>query len=108
MSRWRGTTEGGKPLDVRAKVAGHPEFNGPAGLRAFLQSQEDKIIRNFCGKLLGYALGRELLLTDRPLLDQIMKDLKANDYRPSVAILAIVESRQFLNRVNEVGDPAKP
>ncbi|MEI9898335.1 MAG: DUF1585 domain-containing protein [Chthoniobacter sp.] len=50
---------------------------------------------------MGYALGRTIILTDKPLLDSMRTDLAKSDDRFSVAVLAIAQSRQFLNRKNE-------
>ncbi len=50
------------------------------------------------GKLMSYALGRELEYYDQPVLRQILRDTKADDYRWSSIILAIVESPAFLMR----------
>ena len=52
-------------------------------------------MKQFCRKLLGYALGRAVRLPDSVLLDQMMDSLKANDYRVHVAIERIVRSTQF-------------
>jgi hypothetical protein len=45
--------------------------------------------------LLGYSLGREVLLSDRPLIAKMISDLKGNEFRVSVAVEAIVLSSQF-------------
>ena len=55
----------------------------------------DDFVRQFSRKLLGYALGRAVELSDEPLLDEIQVRLKANGYRISIAIEAIVLSPQF-------------
>ena len=44
---------------------------------------------------LGYSLGREVQLSDEPLLAEMQRKLEANGYRFSVALEAIVTSRQF-------------
>ena len=46
-------------------------------------------------KLLGYALGQSVTLSDGPLLDEMLAQLKKNDDRLSAAVLAIVQSKQF-------------
>ena len=51
--------------------------------------------RQFCRKLLGYALGRAVQLSDEPLLAEMQAELKAKDYRIVIAIETIVRSRQF-------------
>ncbi len=71
-------------------------IDGIDGLRNYLLTERrDDVVRQFCRKLLGYALGREVQLSDKPLLDTMMSDLEKNDYRFSVAVEAIVLSDQF-------------
>jgi hypothetical protein len=60
-----------------------------------LNDRRDDIVRHFCRKLLGYSLGREVQLSDKPLLDTMVSDLEKNDYRFSVAVEAVVLSDQF-------------
>ena len=46
------------------------EFDGLDGLRDYLLTKRrDAFVRQFCRKLLGYALGRAVQLSDEPLLD---------------------------------------
>ncbi len=62
-----------------------------------MEDRRDDVVRQFCRKLLGYSLGREVQLSDKPLLDKMMSDLAENSYRFSVAVEAIVFSDQFRN-----------
>ena len=43
-------------------------------------------MRQFCRKLLGYALGRAVQLSDEPLLAEMQSELAANDYKVDVAV----------------------
>ena len=52
-------------------------------------------MRQFCRKLLGYALGRAVQLSDDPLLTEMQSKLTENDYKVDVAFEMIVRSRQF-------------
>jgi hypothetical protein len=52
-------------------------------------------VRQFCRKLLGYALGRAVQLSDEPLLAEIEAELKTSEYKIAAAVEAIVRSRQF-------------
>ncbi|MDA7790362.1 DUF1585 domain-containing protein, partial [Akkermansiaceae bacterium] len=71
-------------------------FSGADGLRDYLLNhRRDDFIRQFSRKLLGYALGRSVLLSDEPLLDEIQLQLVQNDYQISQIIESIVLSRQF-------------
>ena len=60
-----------------------------------LTNRRDAFLTQFNRKLLGYALGRGVLLSDEPLLEEIKARLQAEGYRVNVAIEAIVRSRQF-------------
>ena len=67
-----------------------------SGLRDYLvRKRRDAIFGQFYRKLLGYAVGREVQLSDQPLLNEIRDRMAENDYRFSVAVDMIVRSRQF-------------
>lgn len=69
---------------------------GLSGLREYLVNQRrDDFVRQFCRKLLGYALGREVLLSDEDLISAMMLRLRQNDYRFHAAVETIVLSDQF-------------
>ena len=57
--------------------------------------RREAFLRQFCRKLLGYALGRAVQLSDEPLLSEMQTELKANHYKIVTAVEAIVRSRQF-------------
>jgi hypothetical protein len=66
------------------------------GLRAYLlQTRRDTLLRQFCRKLLGYSLGRQVQLSDEPLLAAMQQQLTKNGYRFSVATDLVVRSPQF-------------
>jgi hypothetical protein len=86
----------GRPLDTHAKLQDGTQFDGLDGLRSYLLSQRrDDFVRQFCRKLLGYALGRGIQLSDEPLLAEMQAHLKQHDYRFSAAVEKIVRSPQF-------------
>ena len=83
-------------VDTKTKLFDGKTVDGIDGLRDYLMTERRAdVVRQFCRKLLGYSLGREVQLSDRPLIDRMMKDLGENDYRFSVAVEAIVVSDQF-------------
>jgi mono/diheme cytochrome c family protein len=72
---------------------------GVEGLRDYLRRcRQEEFTDNFCRKLLVYALGRALLPSDEPLVDNIQKRLAADDYRCGSLVESIVISPQFLNK----------
>ena len=96
IGRLRDKDLGGLPLDSRAKLRDGTEFDGIDGLRSYLLTKKkDVIIRLFCRKLLGYALGRAVTLSDQPLIDEMVAELNKNEGRVSAAVLVIVRSKQF-------------
>ena len=98
IGRRRDTDLAGRPIDTQTTLPDGTEIDGLAGLRDYLlETRRDAILGQFCRKLLGYALGREVQLSDEPLLAEITQRLAGNEYRFSVAVLAIVASDQFRN-----------
>ena len=86
----------GRDIDTRTKLPDGESIEGLAGLRSYLKlKRRDGFVRQFNRKLLGYALGRQIQLSDQPLLDEIHRRMSGNDYRLSVAIEMIVLSPQF-------------
>jgi hypothetical protein len=90
---------GGRPVETKATFPGGSEGAGIDGLRRYLnESRQQEFIDNLCRKLLAYALGRTLLLSDDVTVDDMRAKLAANGYRFSSLVEAIVTSPQFLNR----------
>jgi len=85
-------------VDTKTKLMDGKFIEGLDGLRQYLlKDRRDAVVRQFCKKLLGYALGREVALSDEPLLAEMQRRLEKNGYRFSAAVEAIVTSEQFRN-----------
>ena len=99
----------GKSVDTRVRLPDGTEFTGLDGLRRYLLSQRrDDFVRQFCKKLIGFALGRSVQLSDKPLIDEMRDQLAANDYRIWSAVETLIRSRQFLyHRGLEATRPVK-
>ncbi|MFM8892176.1 MAG: DUF1592 domain-containing protein, partial [Planctomycetia bacterium] len=96
IGRRRAADASGHPIDVRAELPDGTVIDGDSGLRAYLLGpRRDRFVRVFCRRLLGYALGRSVQLSDEPLLDDMVARLAAADHPVSVAVEAIVTSPQF-------------
>jgi hypothetical protein len=96
IGRRRDAEVGGMPIDAHATLKDGTEFDGIEGLRTYLLTKKkDVIVRLFCRRLLGYALGRAVVFSDQPLIDQMVSELNSHDGRLSAAVLAIVRSPQF-------------
>jgi hypothetical protein len=96
IGRFRSNDELEKPIDVKIKTIDGVEFEGVVGLRDYLLNQRrDDFVKQFCKKLLGFALGRGVQLSDRGLLDEMKSSLEKNNYRFSSALEPLLKSRQF-------------
>jgi hypothetical protein len=95
IGRLRDKDLNGKPIDARANPKDEESFEGLTGLQNHLLQHQDEFTKQFCRKLLGYALGRAVELSDEPLLDEMQTQLKKNEYRFSSAVAPIVNSSQF-------------
>ena len=96
IGRRRAKDLGGLPVDVRATLKDGTTFEGIDGLRGYLLTKKrDVVERLFCRRLLGYALGRAVDLSDTSLIDKMMAEMRKNEGRVTAAVLAIVASPQF-------------
>jgi hypothetical protein len=96
IGRRREKNAAGLPINSRTTLPDETRIEGLSGLRNYLlEKRRDEFLRQFCRKLLGYALGRELQLSDRPLVDEMLSRLAKEGYRFSVAVETIVLSPQF-------------
>jgi len=85
-----------QPVDTSTTLFDGTDIQGIEGLRNYLIGpRREDVVRQFCRKLLGYALGREVQLSDQPLLDEMLQQLSEKGYRFNVAAAIIVNSRQF-------------
>lgn len=96
IGRRRERDAAGLAVVTATMLPGDVPVDGLAGLRDHLASvRADDFRRQFCRKLLGYALGRAVQLSDRPLVDAMIAQLKAGDGRVGSVVEAVVLSRQF-------------
>jgi hypothetical protein len=96
IGRRREKDAGGLVIDAGATLADGTTLAGVDGLRNYLlHSRRADFVRQFNRKLLGYALGREVQLSDEPLLAEMEQALHNNDYRVTAAVETIVRSRPF-------------
>jgi hypothetical protein len=94
LGRWR-TSDKGMAIDARGALPNGATFDGPQQLKSVLLERKELFIRNLVSKMLGYALGRGLTLTDQCTVDQIAGKLKDSDYNAHTLILEIVNSVPF-------------
>lgn len=97
LGRWRTAYGDGKPIDPSGTLSDGERVSGRAGLRDYLRRERSKFHQNVSVKLLGYALGRAEIISDRPLLEQ-MTDALAHGGRFADLVVRVVVSEQFRNQ----------
>lgn len=98
IGRFRPTDETGGAIDDTGEMLGGTKLAGFNGLRDYLRTNESQFTGQFCRKLLGYALGRQTLPSDKKLLAQMQASLKTQSTHFSAAVVDVVTSHQFLYR----------
>jgi hypothetical protein len=98
VGRWR-TQDGDFRIDPSGELIGGRKFDDINGLKQLLRSTEAKrFTRCLVENMLTYGLGRGLQAYDYCTVEDIRKQLTANDYRIQNIIFGIVESRAFQYR----------
>ena len=96
IGRLRTEDANGHKIDSTTSLRDGTKVDGIEGLRVYLsQTRQDDFLATFCRRLLGYSLGRSVQLSDKPLVDKMVKELKANGFKISIAMEQIVLSPQF-------------
>jgi mono/diheme cytochrome c family protein len=89
----------GRPVDDAADFPGGAQETGVSGLRDYIHAHREKdFVDNLCRKMLAYGLGRTLILSDEPTVEEMRTKLAANGYRFDAIIESIVTTPQFLDR----------
>ncbi len=92
----------GHKVDTKAVFPGNVEGEGYQGVQDYIRTHREKdFTGNLSRKLLAYALGRSLQISDDLTVDQMQAKLVQNGYRFAPLVETIVTSPQFLNRRGE-------
>jgi hypothetical protein len=100
IGRWRESYRDGQPIDPSGTLRDGTTVTGPEGLRDYLRREAPLFHRTVSAKLLGYALGRPEMVSDRPLVESLRDDL-ASGGRFSELVVRIVTSEPFRNQRSE-------
>jgi hypothetical protein len=100
IGRWRETAEG-IPVDAGGTLPSGESFSGPVELAGILKNRKDEFAELVTRKMLTYALGRGLELPDTCAVDDIVSELRGDDYRFTTLVRGIVHSKPFLMRRGE-------
>ena len=95
VGQWRDRTEDGAVVDASGGLPDGSTFDGMAGLKKALASHPDLFVSTMTEKLLIYAVGRGLEPHDAAAVRAITRSARADNYRFSAVIMAIVKSVPF-------------
>jgi hypothetical protein len=101
VGRSRAKYPDGQAVDDTGEFADKKVITGASGLLEYLQGKDKQVMTTLSRKMLGYALGRTVLASDRPLIGE-MTAAGANAAFSDLA-LRIVTSRQFRYRAGDPG-----
>ena len=90
---------GGRPVEARADLPRRQRGRGPRRPAPLSRrAAAGRFVDNLCRKLLAYALGRSLLLSDDATIEAMHARLSADGHRFGGLVESIVTSPQFLNK----------
>jgi hypothetical protein len=99
IGRLRSKDLAGRPIDNLVRLPSGKETRGvPEFAQHLLAQRKRDFEKTLCQKLLGYALGRSLQLSDQPLLEKMQATLESNEDRLGAVFETIVTSPQFRNQ----------
>ncbi|MEO6004864.1 MAG: DUF1592 domain-containing protein [Opitutus sp.] len=99
IGRTRTAYQDGTPVDVTGELADKSTIAGVDGLLGYLHGKEAQVAKTLSKKMLGYALGRTVLASDRALVAELTA--AGGNATFSDLALKIVSSRQFRHRQGE-------
>jgi len=96
IGRYRVRDAAGNLIDSSTQLPTGEKIQSFDDLRAYLEEhRKEEFVRQFNRKLLGYALGRSVQLSDEPILKEILEKQKASGYSVYETLCQIVLSKPF-------------
>ncbi len=95
IGEWR-DRDGTQAIDAKGTMTDGSSFNGPAEMKKlFIDTRCDDFLRGLTEQMMIYALGRPIEYYDAAAVEQIVTDLKRDEFRFSTLIVGIVKSYPF-------------
>ena len=92
---WRDKYDNGRSVDASGTRFGQYEFQNVVDFKDALLIQKDRFTRAFASHLLSFSTGRETEIADSFVLDEIVSQSAAEEYRIHSLIRAVVLSESF-------------
>jgi hypothetical protein len=98
IGRWR-SEENGRPLEVSSALLDGTVVDGVEGVRRLVLSDPSLFVEAMTGKVLMYALRRNIQHYDQPAVRIIARDAARQNYTFASLVLGVVSSHQFHSRM---------
>jgi hypothetical protein len=98
IGRWR-AEENGRPLDVVSTLPDGTTVDGVEGVRRLVLRDPALFVEAMTGKLLMYALGRNIQHYDQPAIRVIARESARQNYTFASLVLGVASSVPFQNRM---------
>ena len=95
---WRTEYESGHKVDPSGLMPSGEKFSDVTGLKRIMIRDFDQFSRNLTAKLLAYATGRTMGISDRPGIDAIVREMKSEGAGLRDLVKHVVTSNAFLSR----------
>jgi hypothetical protein len=97
IGRYRSTYGPRKKIDASGVLPGGQEFNSLGEFVWHFRNEHPKFIRALTNKLMEYALGRQMEISDRPTIDRILKKVEKQNLGFRDLVIEVVTSDLFVN-----------
>ena len=98
VGAWRTSYESKHPVDPSGRMPNGESFDDLDGLKAIMIRDLTLFTRNLTAKLLTYATGRAMGVSDRPEIDRIATQLQKQGGGLLDLMQLVVTSRTFLTK----------
>ncbi|HEY2585395.1 MAG TPA: DUF1592 domain-containing protein [Tepidisphaeraceae bacterium] len=98
IGRWRDHDDSGGAIDATGELPGGKRFGTPRELKRIIAAHSDEFCRNLTGKLLAYALCRQLEGYDEVVADRLADATAGDGYRMQTLVVGVVTSYPFTHR----------
>jgi len=95
VGRWRDNYTSGLDIDASGKLHGKSEFKNVIGLKDAILDEPKIFFKAFSEHMLSYALGRELDVSDQPVVDEIVAKVNRDHGQFTTIVRSIVQSVPF-------------
>ncbi|HYF01338.1 MAG TPA: DUF1592 domain-containing protein [Planctomycetota bacterium] len=98
IGRWRDRDDSGGPIDAAGELPGERRFRSPKELKAIVAARIHDVARTLAGRLLAYALCRQLVGYDEVVVDGLAEQAAQDGYKLQGLVVGVVTSYPFTHR----------